>query len=823
MSSSIFQRVRVVVLLAAIGLVLAACKSDTEKVADFLELGDEYAEQGQDREAVIEYRIVLQVAPNDPAAHWGLAQAYLRLGRLKDGYWELRESVRLDPENLDARQRFGEVSALARDFDEATIQADILLEAKPDSGDAHLLKGAALEGSGEVDAAEAHYLKAIELVPDKPTLNLDLARYYVRVKKIDLAEKSLLAYTEGDSSARSFVQLGQFYLANDRVEDAENALKMAIEKNDDRQSQPYIALASLYRQQDRGDEAVAILESGIGSTERDSLLYYELARLFANRGDEQRADDLIQQATEADPDDPKGFLVLSRYRSSLGDSAGALEAIEQALAIDPEDTIVILRKAELLTDTGYQEKNYEKLQEARALADAVLEEEVSNANALFVRAKIEMADGSPESAILSLRAAINTRPNWAEAHFILGSALVLTGDSSGARIELSRALELNPDITEARRLLATIHAELGEHEYAIEQGRRFLDSGESAPQMRIQVAQSLLRLGKFKEAYEELQKIPEEEMGPEANFALGRMQMARGEFDEARASMMQANAEAPNQPEVLRALIRLDQATGRLDESVARIEEALAQNPDSGSLMQIRGEVALIQGDRVHAEKSLKQAVELDPQDVEALQLLAGFYQLGGQVPEMVDALERASNIRPDDARIHQTLGILYESQGDKGRAIESYEKAILYEPDLGEAKNNLAYLLVETGGALDRALELAQDAKALLPDDPNAADTLGWVLYKRGVSSAAVGYLREAVDRMPPGSPSLSEVRFHLAMAYEALKEEESAIESLDAALGELEERRKQAKAAGRELASPAWEKEAREARDRLATPPTG
>ena len=95
MSSSIFQRVRVVVLLAAIGLVLAACKSDTEKVADFLELGDEYAEQGQDREAVIEYRNVLQIAPNDPAALVGRAASFLAMDRPWEATNDLDRALRM--------------------------------------------------------------------------------------------------------------------------------------------------------------------------------------------------------------------------------------------------------------------------------------------------------------------------------------------------------------------------------------------------------------------------------------------------------------------------------------------------------------------------------------------------------------------------------------------------------------------------------------------------------------------------------------------------------------------------------------------------------
>ena len=83
------------VFLIAPVLLLAACKSDQEKVVDFMAQGEEYVEEGKDKEAVIEYRNVLKIEPNNAVAHFALAKAYLRLGSLKDGYWELRESVRL--------------------------------------------------------------------------------------------------------------------------------------------------------------------------------------------------------------------------------------------------------------------------------------------------------------------------------------------------------------------------------------------------------------------------------------------------------------------------------------------------------------------------------------------------------------------------------------------------------------------------------------------------------------------------------------------------------------------------------------------------------
>ena len=78
-------------------------------------------------------------------------------------------------------------------------------------------------------------------------------------------------------------------------------------------------------------------------------------------------------------------------------------------------------------------------------------------------------------------------------------------------------------------------------------------------------------------------------------------------------------------------------------------------------------------------------------------------------------------------------------------QAIEHYEVAIGHDPNLAQAKNNLAFLLATADEDLDRALDLAQEAKARLPDSPYAADTLGWVLYRRGIPSAAISYLKEA------------------------------------------------------------------------------
>ena len=104
---------------------------------------------------------------------------------------------------------------------------------------------------------------------------------------------------------------------------------------------------------------------------------------------------------------------------------------------------------------------------------------------------------------------------------------------------------------------------------------------------------------------------------------------------------------------------------------------------------------------------------------------------------------------------------------------------------------NNLAWLLASkpdpTPRELDRALELGQTAKEVLPGNPAVADTLGYVMLKREIQGAAQSYFREAISVYPPDSPGRALARCHLAMSYEANGEIEKAINEFQASLAEF------------------------------------
>ena len=123
--------------------------------------------------------------------------------------------------------------------------------------------------------------------------------------------------------------------------------------------------------------------------------------------------------------------------------------------------------------------------------------------------------------------------------------------------------------------------------------------------------------------------------------------------------------------------------------------------------------------------------------------------------------------------------GAIHERRGNIPKARESYEKVLALNPRFAPAANNLAWILSEHGGDKDRALALAQTAKELAPENPQVSDTLGWILYRRGVHQRALALLKDSAARLPCNTM----VQYHLAMVSAQLGDKEAARQALSIA----------------------------------------
>jgi Flp pilus assembly protein TadD len=70
---------------------------------------------------------------------------------------------------------------------------------------------------------------------------------------------------------------------------------------------------------------------------------------------------------------------------------------------------------------------------------------------------------------------------------------------------------------------------------------------------------------------------------------------------------------------------------------------------------------------------------------------------------------------------------------------------------------------MLQQGGNVDVAFAMAQTARRQLPDNANAADTLGWAFYHKHVYTSATDLFKEAVKKQPDNAL----FNYHLGLAY--------------------------------------------------------
>jgi tetratricopeptide (TPR) repeat protein len=150
-----------------------------------------------------------------------------------------------------------------------------------------------------------------------------------------------------------------------------------------------------------------------------------------------------------------------------------------------------------------------------------------------------------------------------------------------------------------------------------------------------------------------------------------------------------------------------------------------------------------------------------------------------GAFEEATDILETARRRVPADEpnqpRLLHLLATNSQKLGRYRRAVDQYEELIQQNEKDFVALNNLAYLYAEHLSNPDRALELANRAMDLAPEDAvskaNVLDTLGWAQYKAGQVDEAKLTLQQSVRNAPEALPNklhLAEVLFEKGLDRE-------------------------------------------------------
>jgi Flp pilus assembly protein TadD len=106
--------------------------------------------------------------------------------------------------------------------------------------------------------------------------------------------------------------------------------------------------------------------------------------------------------------------------------------------------------------------------------------------------------------------------------------------------------------------------------------------------------------------------------------------------------------------------------------------------------------------------------------------------------------------------------------------------RSLQLQPGDARIMNNLAFLIVETGGDLNEAQKLAEQAVEKDGTNLHARDTLGWTFMKKSKPDIAIQILNNLVNKEPENAT----FRYHLGVALLQKEEKKRARTELQAAL---------------------------------------
>jgi len=287
-----------------------------------------------------------------------------------------------------------------------------------------------------------------------------------------------------------------------------------------------------------------------------------------------------------------------------------------------------------------------------------------------------------ESAeIAQNRRAVRLNARDANAHALLGIALLRERQLDEGVAVLRRAIELNGKIKGIHAILAAALFELADYAAAAgyyAHALRFQDSAD----LHLGLADSLLRMGRPAEAEASARRAAEHEpasvlphlslaaalhaqgrvsdssdvlrrvleLDPDQHdvrFDLGQLLFGQQQYEEARACLAEVVARVPGHFQARRSLGLCLRALRRPDDAVAVFEQAIAVAPDDVTLLAELGASYQLLGRLPEAAAVLGRALALAPDDVMALRAMTHTRFTLGEWQEALALTRRLMEVHP--------------------------------------------------------------------------------------------------------------------------------------------------------------------------------
>ena len=618
---------------------------------------------------------------------------------------------------------------------------------------------------GRLLQAFSYLQKASELEPENADVHLKLGLAFLALRKQkEAGEQALLVIAKQPGHEEALLLLAQSVDKPKEIQVLQQRIEKMRQQDKDRASY-HLALATLYlRQQDKA-KAEDECKNALLLEPKSAAANIALGNLYWLKNEVKQAEPLLKTGSELAPLRSSRRLTYADFKLKTDAVAEAKKILEDVARQAPDYVPVW----SYLMEVAFLERRFD---DCATLNKKVLALDPINYDGLLKSGKLNLIQNEPDKAIAVFQRMTPIYDTVPQLHYQFALAYLEKGDAAKAVSSLSRALVLDPGFTDATLLLAELNIRQGNAVVAIPSLLQLLKLQPRVAKAHLLLAAAYSSQKNLDDAAAVYQRMmPLFATNRVVPFLLGDILLKQSKYSEARTAFEKSLVLSPGYYPAVEQLVILDLGDKQFGSALDRVKSQIAKTPVAGEPWILLANVHRAQRKSAEAEADLLKAIELDPNLQSAYMLLAQIYVDSNRQHEALEKLKAFVVKNPKDQATLMQIGMLQEGMTNYPAARDTYEKLISLNPNFSAALNNLAYLYSEHFDRLDKAVDMAERARKLLPDDPSIADTLGWLLYKKGDYSKAIALLQESAAN--PKLSSNPEVQFHLGMTQYMLGEE--------------------------------------------------
>ncbi|HLV88479.1 MAG TPA: tetratricopeptide repeat protein [Candidatus Sulfotelmatobacter sp.] len=587
-----------------------------------------YGRSEMANKAIDEYRQAIDADPSSEFLTAGLAELYVKTGRIRDAVLEAQDIIKRDPKNLEAHKLLGRIylrslgdmpggNGSDNVLKLAIEQYEEIVKLEPNNVDDHLLLGRLYRLNNDLQKAEAELKTAIKIDPGSEEAVTTLAMLYT---------------DEGDTSHALQVLSS--------VPDASRSAKL------------YSALGAAYEQRKDYKSAVDAYRHAV-ILDRDNLdAIRGLAENLMNDGQLEASLEQYKVIVDSNPEDAQSYVRMSEIYRRQAKYDQALECLKKADTLVPDSAEVSYNMAAVYQSQGRYDDAIKLLQDLLKKSDTSAADRNNRAIFLERLGMIYREQENYTAAVDTFRKLLalgdeNARGGYQEIIDTYREAKQWPQATAVAK----EAVQKLPNDRDLRMVLDAQLADTGEIDSAVSDVRGMLKGGPEDREVYLRLGIIETRAKHWKDAEDAFAKA--EQLSGKAEdkayvyFLRGDLYQRQKRFDDADAEFRKVlNSIPQSDPQFAATLNYLGYMNAdrgvKLDESLTFIKQALVAEPTNGAYLDSLGWVYFKLGKYDLAEESLTKAAVHMGADPTVQEHLGDLYQKTGRLKMAAAHWERA-------------------------------------------------------------------------------------------------------------------------------------------------------------------------------------